>query len=438
MGSQQESKKKPRRWLRACGCLLLGLLLLLVLAFFQRKRIYDRIGGAFTRTPAQVDELSLAASKLVDQAFAGLDRSRLVDVHVHLAGLGTDDSGCELHPHMQSWSSPRRRARFEVYLHASGVADMEHADAEFVERIADLARHFRSRGEAPIGPDAPGARFALLAFDRFYSEEGESDPERTEFHVPNEWVWKAVEDHPGLFVPVLSIHPYRKDAVEQLEAWADRGVRLIKWLPNAMGIDPSSPLCDEFYAAMVRRDVTLLTHTGHEMAVEAEELQVLGDPLRLRRALDAGVRVIAAHCASTGTVTAEDGTVRPAFEAFLQLMGEERYEGLLYGELSTLTQLNRLGRPLEVVLARDDLRGRYINGSDYPLPAISLLYSTRQLEGGGWITASERKALQEVYDVNPLLFDFVLKRTLRHPRTGQRLEDQDFEWPADVPLFEPN
>ena len=39
----------------------------------------------------------------------------------------------------------------------------------------------------------------------------------------------------------------------------------------------------------------------------------------------------------------------------------------------------------------------------------------------GFITSEERSALNEIYDFNPLLFDFVLKRTMRHPETKQKL-----------------
>jgi len=41
------------------------------------------------------------------------------------------------------------------------------------------------------------------------------------------------------------------------------------------------------------------------------------------------------------------------------------------------------------------------------------------------ISAAERKALNEIWKQNPLLFDFVLKRTLKDPKTGRR-------WPADL------
>ena len=56
-----------------------------------------------------------------------------------------------------------------------------------------------------------------------------------------------------------------------------------------------------FEQHLVEHGIALLTHAGEEQAVEAEEDQELGNPLRLRRALDAGVQVIVAHCASLGT-----------------------------------------------------------------------------------------------------------------------------------------
>lgn len=50
--------------------------------------------------------------------------------------------------------------------------------------------------------------------------------------------------------PVVSIHPYRADAVEKLEEYHRRGVRMCKWLPNSMGIDLSHVKCHSFYDKM--------------------------------------------------------------------------------------------------------------------------------------------------------------------------------------------
>ena len=58
---------------------------------------------------------------------------------------------------------------------------------------------------------------------------------------------------------------------------------------------------EPFYRKMKEHDIILLSHGGKEQAVEAEEDQELGNPLRLRKPLDMGVRVIIAHAASLGS-----------------------------------------------------------------------------------------------------------------------------------------
>ena len=105
----------------------------------------------------------------------------------------------------------------------------------------------------------------------------------------------------------------------------------------------------------------------------------------------------------------------------MRLMNEKRYEGLVFGEISAMTQFNRIGKPLTTILERADLHERLVNGSDYPLPAVNVLIRTKPLVKGGYIEPDERNSLNEIYDYNPLLFDFVLKRTLRLPGTNKRL-----------------
>ena len=49
---------------------------------------------------------------------------------------------------------------------------------------------------------------------------------------------------------------------------------------------------------------------------------------------------------------------------------------------------------------------------------FGLLVSTRMLAYYGLITEGQRRYLNEIYQDNPLLFDFVTKRILRHPTKG--------------------
>lgn len=130
-----------------------------------------------------------------------------------------------------------------------------------------------------------------------------------------------------MFEPVISVNPYRPDAITELQKWAGRGGRMIKWLPNAMGIDPSDPNCDPFYEKMKELGLVLLSHGGGEQAVHAEEDQRLGNPLLLRRPLEHGVKTIVAHCAGLGDNEDLDDPGkkrRHNFDLFMLLMEEVR------------------------------------------------------------------------------------------------------------------
>jgi predicted TIM-barrel fold metal-dependent hydrolase len=380
------------------------------------------IGGAFTRQPEELDhKLSDKSSDLVKRAFDDIDSARLVDHHVHVAGLGA--GGTFVNTKMRTWRHPFHRLKFKVYMSSAGADNEAKADTQLVDRLVRLVGHIRGHG-----------KHRLLGFDKNYRSDGSVNLEKTEFYVPNEYVFELAQQHPELFVPNISVNPYRADALAELEKWAQRGARVVKWLPNAMGINPSDPKCDPFYQKMKQLDLILLSHGGEEKAVEAEEDQKLGNPLLLRRALDHGVKVIVAHCAGLGTnedLDSKDREQRDNFDLFLRLMDEKRYEGLVFGEISAMTQFNRIGKPLQTILAREDLHDRLVNGSDYPLPAVNILIRTKPLVKQGYLTSAEGESLKEIYDYNPLLFDFVLKRTLRHPQSRKPL-------PASVFMTNPS
>ena len=372
------------------------------------------IGGAFKRQPEELDrKLSDKSSDLIKRAFDDIDPEKLIDHHVHIAGLGVGGTKTFVNSKMRTWKHPFHRFKFKVYMSSAGVDDEHKADSQLIERLARLVGHIRGHG-----------KHRLLAFDKNYQRDGTVNLEKTEFYVPNQYVFEVAEKYPDLFVPNISVNPYRPDAIAELEKCAQRGARIVKWLPNAMGIDPSDPQCDPFYQKMKELDLILLSHGGEEKAVQAEEDQKLGNPLLLRRALDHGVKVIVAHCAGLGTnedLDSKDRKQRDNFNLFMRLIDEKRYEGLIFGEISAMTQFNRIGKPLHTILEREDLHERLVNGSDYPLPAVNILIRTRPLVKQGYLTSSEGECLREIYDYNPLLFDFVLKRNLKRPGTSKTL-----------------
>lgn len=361
-----------------------------------------RLGIPEALAPGRPRAVRGRAARLVEEAMNGIDPTKMWDAHVHVTGLGTDDSGCWVNPRLRKPLHAWRHFQFDVYRHAAGITDLAHADRQYVERLLDLARLANPKG-----------KLVVYAFDYHVDDAGQERPEASDFFVPNEYVFELAKRYPEI-VPAASIHPYRSDAVERLNQAAKAGAVAIKWLPSSMGIDPASARCDAFYTRLAELGLPLVTHGGEELAVDSPDLQELGNPLRLRRALDKGVKVVVAHCASLGHVNDLDSPDRgarlPAFDAFMRLFNESRYEKLLFGDISAITQFHRIDRALEQLLIDPAHHKRLVNGSDYPLPCIDPLISTRLLVRRGFLADADRKLLNEIYDHNPLLFDFVVKR----------------------------
>lgn len=347
----------------------------------------------------------LSRHELLFETMEGLRGDQLWDAHVHLAGNGDRGSGIWMNPAMQSLLHPLHLARYRFYLNAACVG-AESVDEGYVARLLQLQDQMPG-----------GARGMLLAFDYAHDEQGRRLPEKSSFHVPNNYAAAVAARSPGRFTWIASVHPYREDCTAALEWAVNNGARAVKWLPPAMGIDPAAPGCDAFYETMVRLRLPLLVHGGDERAIAGPVRQDLGNPLRLRRALDHGVRVIVAHCASLGSGidldAGPDGPVRPNFDLFSRLMEEYRYEERLFGEISALTQRNRLGRPLETVVTHADWHPRLINGSDYPLPAVMPVFSLGEMVKRAYINESAAVFLAEVRRHNALIFDLALKRLVR-------------------------
>lgn len=353
----------------------------------------------------------LANHELIRQAWEGLDPARVWDSHSHLIGTGDSDSGVFVNPNTDSLLNLGQYARRLFFLNAGCVHDASASvDRAYVERMRNLIDGMR--GEAK-----QGAKLLLFAFERAHHENGAPDLENTMFHVPNEYARDVAKKYPGEFEWAASIHPYRRDALEALEQAKRDGARAVKWLPSTMGIDPASPRCDPFYESLSKHNIPLIAHAGLERAVLGREAHDFGNPLRLRRALDAGVRVVVAHCASMGEDRDLDsGPNGPYVESFLlfeRLMKLPSYQKQLYGDISAMTQVSRAGPALARVIESDAWHARLLNGSDYPLPGVMPIFSVDYLVSLKLLAESAAPVLKEIRLHNPLLFDFVLKRHLR-------------------------
>lgn len=343
---------------------------------------------------------------LMQEIWQGLDTNQVWDCHVHLTGTGDSGEKLWFNPAMDSWLHPILRAQKHFYMNG-GCVDENAVDVSYAQRLLSLTQ------------DMPaGFKSMLLAFDYLHDETGMAMPEQSIFYVGNNYAAKLAQQHPQHFEWVASIHPYRKDAIDALEQAKAQGARAIKWLPSGMNIDPASPKCDAFYRKAAQLNLPIISHTGRESAVQGGD-QSFGNPLRMRRALDAGVRVVLAHCASDGYDDDTDNGNRrvKSFELFGRLMDTPAYQDLLFGEISAFTLINHAW-VIKPLLARTDWQYRLLNGSDYPLPGIFPLINLHQLVDAQLLDVSHVAFLQTLKNHNALLFDFAIKRLIRHEGRG--------------------
>ncbi|HSW08097.1 amidohydrolase family protein [Aquabacterium sp.] len=368
--------------------------------------------GLFTSLTARADEADPPpGDDLLTQTFAGLDPAALWDAHAHLLGTGDAGSGCSVHAHLQQWWHPIESLRKRVIMGAAGVpADAPSVDRAYVARLRALTHDFPA-----------GARWLLYAFDQAHDDQGQARPDWSTFHVPNRYAAAVAAEQPERFAWVGSIHPYRSDAIEQLDRAIAEGALAIKWLPSAMNIDMRDARVRPFYERLAAADLPLIVHGGEEKAVPGVGRDELGNPLLVRAALERGVRVIVAHCASLGhalDLDARHPSPCPAFELFARLMDESAWQGRLLGDVSAVFQANRRPAVWRSVLQREDWHGRLLHGSDYPLPGVGPLYRLDRFVRAGLLPQADVPALEALRRRNPLLFDLALKRRLRADGRG--------------------
>eukprot|EP00755_Sulcionema_specki_P003198 Sspe_Gene.119846::Locus_116940_Transcript_1_1_Confidence_1.000_Length_1785::g.119846::m.119846 len=368
------------------------------------------VGGA-------ISEITLP---ILSRALSGLSPNYpILDFHVHCVGMQHAVTGCCLHDAVTSWSHPVNKAKQLFFMRGLGVTDLTdpQVDVHMVDRLVRLVegieKHFY-----PITYQC-----LVLPFDAVYTEEGVLDRDRSAVVVPNDHVFAQCERYPSKLIPACSVHPYRKDAVDELQRCYERGARVVKWLPNTQYINPASPLCTPFYQAMHRLGMTLLCHVGDEHSITfCGVANKLGNPLLLRSALDHHVRVVMAHCASEGYNEDLDSDFKSTenFDLFLRMMGEERYKDLLFADISALSCFRRLPYFIKV-LDTPSIHPRLVYGSDYPVPCVPLVVQTSKLAGLGLLTSAEAQLIDVIKESNPLLANLAILRLAASPTSRRSL-----------------
>ena len=299
-------------------------------------------------------------------------------MHVHMVGNGVAGSGGWLR--LTGWH--RWLAGFmlrQLGIPASALeGDLESIYADILSKLV--------RGSSM---DA----VVLLAHERVHDPDGTPREDLGSMFVPNDVVLELAKTFPE-FLPGVSIHPARRDALDELERCLAGGAVLMKCLPNCQNIDPSDRRYRPFWERMAAAGLPLLAHTGGEHTVPVVNA-ALADPKLLRFPLECGVTVIAAHCA-----TRSGAFDRDYFDDWVEMLREFPN---LYGDNSAMVSLNRCGHLRDCL--RDDVAPRILHGTDFPVPVLG---HRMWLQGCvDWATFRRCHGIN-----NPLERDWEFKRAL--------------------------
>ena len=199
----------------------------------------------------------------------------------------------------------------------------------------------------------------VLAFDAVHRDDGTLDADRTHLYVKNDYVIDLCRRHPKMRFGA-SVHPFRTDAVAEVERCVAAGAVLLKWLPIVQGFSPADVRCIPFYEALAHHRLPLLSHTGGERSLIRIN-DDFADPRLLEPALKLGVTVIAAHCGTQSVFTETD-----YYSEFRRMC--EEFDNL-YGDTAALC-LPARWHALTRLMQDTVLRTRVIHGSDWPIPPL--------------------------------------------------------------------
>ncbi len=311
----------------------------------------------------------------------GVSEPKPIDMHVHIVGNGSGNTGCWLR------ISPCRRPMAGLMLRHVGLPSAAlkgDLDRLYVEKLLELVRG-----------SSLGA-VVILAQEQVHDDRGTALPNVGSFYVPNEYVLTLARRHPE-FLPAVSIHPARPDALEELERCLAEGAVMMKCLPNCQNINCSDRRYTRFWERMAEAQLPLLAHTGGEHTLPVVRAEY-SDPRTLTLPLECGVKVIAAHCGTKSGLTDPE-----YFGVFVEMT--KRFPQL-YGDNSAFTVPIR-GRHVREC-ASDPLAQRIVHGSDFPVPVYGYFPWVRGFVDWKDFRRCERQP-------NVLERDYQLKRAMGFP-----------------------
>jgi len=228
-------------------------------------------------------------------------------------------------------------------------------------------------------------RVVLLALDEVHDDAGRSCGPAggrrdfgTDMYVSNGLVLEMCRRCPDRFLFGASVHPYRPDALDRLDAVVRAGAALMKWLPPVQNIDAFDARAVAFLRRCHAHRLPLLVHYGPEFTLtthnrQAEDPRPMFQTLRRLRAQECMPTVIVAHVATPllGPLTDDR-----AFRSLLTALRGEFADAPLYADIAALAAPSKI-HGFRTILRTPALWPKLVYGSDFPIPCVPAAFRDR-------------------------------------------------------------
>ena len=337
-----------------------------------------------------------------------------IDIHCHVVGNGKDIHATDTDVYLYAEDNQHWFTRVLYNLLDKDLKDME-ADLNrdgiiSTDEYFELLYRFLTSSDEIDG-------IVLLALDALFSAStGKLNEKKTDIWVSNRFLSHKVqalnsrlqseadpEKRKKKFFFGASVNPNRKDWEAEIEYVVDKTEAvLMKLIPSTQHINLSDQRHTAFYHTLSKAKMPLLCHVGPEYSFpEGIRNQHLDNYLRLKRPLECGVTVIAAHCASPVFPIVD----RNVMKDFYRFMTDYNANGQvrLWADTSALSLTSRIPYVAEIV---ETFNPEWlVNGSDFPIPVdgwTHLPLVTHNVTPGEYISICKTK--------NPFDRDIRIKR----------------------------
>ena len=222
-----------------------------------------------------------------------------------------------------------------------------------------------------VSQSAHVEKACLFGVDSRIGEGGDEIHRDKTVCAMTEDVLAVAQRYPDQFIPFMSINPRRRDALERIDEYAERGCRGAKFLQNYWGVDLNDKRFIPYYEQLVYHRLPLIVHVGSEYTIESDGRYEGIDMVELP--LACGVNVIAAHM-GLGRVNHKLMPWRNLsrnpehFDRdYFQLLEKLQQHENLYADVSAILAPLR-ARALRHLSEEASVHRKILFGTDFPVP----------------------------------------------------------------------